>query len=551
MSKNTPTISIKTSHLLLCFAVVALWLLDPASAAAQHQHGLADEKPPMLLTGLGTHTHRIATRNAEAQKFFDQGLTLLYGFNRYEALRSFRRAAELDPEALMPHWGVAMSLGPHVNMDLDGDVQMDQSCEAVRAGLALRERAPVREREYIDAVASRCPEYRPAEYQKAMRTLMQGYPDDLDAATFYVESLMVPTRWKWWKPDGSPAEGIEEAVRALETVMRRYPDHPGANHFYIHAVEMSPTPERAIPSAQRLMGIVPAAGHLVHMPAHIWLLMGEYSLAADLNEQAARRDEEYMKTTGVSASSYAGYYVHNLHFVAYGRAMQGRMADAIRSADAMSAAATPFTQEMPMMVEPFISGPVLALVRFQRWDQILALDRPGSQLLASVALWHFGRGIALAAKGKQQEALQEKVSFEAAREKVPKDWIWLNNKATSLLQVASAVLDARLAGSEQASIPYWEKAVALQDVLSYDEPPPWFYPIRESLGGALLRAGQADRAETVFREGLRRGPRNGRLLFGLMKSLEAQQKTDAAEMVRREFETAWKESDITLQVVDL
>src|SRR4029077_12813018 len=151
---------------------------------------------------------------------------------------------------------------------------------------------------------------RPAEYQKAMRTLMQGYPDDLDAATFYAESLMVPTRWKWWKPDGSPAEGIEEAVRALETVMRRYPDHPGANHFYIHAVEMSPTPERAIPSAQRLMGIVPAAGHLVHMPAHIWLLMGEYGLAADLNEQAARRDEEYMKTTGVSASSYAGYYVH-------------------------------------------------------------------------------------------------------------------------------------------------------------------------------------------------------------------------------------------------
>jgi hypothetical protein len=551
MSETAWSGSARTQPLLIFLMGVALWLSTSTSAPAQHQHGLPNEKPPMLLPGMGTHTHPISTRSHEAQKFFDQGLILLYGFNRYEALRSFRRAAELDPNALMPRWGVAMALGPHINMDLDGDVQTNELCEAVGAGLALRERAPVRERAYIDAVASRCPEYRPVEYQKAMRSLTQQYPDDLDAATLYAESLMLPVRWKWWNAKGTAAEGVEEAVQVLESVMRRYPDHPGANHFYIHAVEMSPTPERAVPSAQRLMGTVPAAGHLVHMPAHIWLLLGEFGLAADLNEHAAQRDEEYMKATGVSASSYAGYYMHNLHFVAYGRAMQGRITDAIRSAETMSGAAAPFVKDMPMMVEPFVSALVFALVRFQRWDQMLQLNRPDVQLLASTALWHFGRGLALASKGKRQEALQEKEAFETARGRVPMDWIWLNNKAPGLLQVASAMLDARLAGNDQASIPHWERAVALQDALSYDEPPPWFYPIRESLGGALLRSGRAAGAEAVFREGLRRGPRNGRLLFGLMKSLQAQRKSDASKLVQREFEAAWKDSDITLRVEDL
>ena len=549
--KRLPETPVRISTGRLTLAVAVLLVVVPASAQAQHQHGPAGEKPPKLLAGLGNHTHPISTRSPEAQKFFDQGLTLLYGFNRYEALRSFRRAAELDPEAPMPYWGMAMALGPHINMDLDGDVQIAQSCEAVRDGLAVSQRASAREHAYLQAVASRCPEYRPTEYRTAMFGIMQQYPDDFDAAVLYAESLMIPSRWKWWTPDGTAGEGTEEAVRVLEAVMRQYPDHPGANHFYIHAVEMSPTPERAVPSAQRLMGLVPAAGHLVHMPGHIWLLLGEYGLAADLNEHAAQRDREYMETTGVSASSYAGYYIHNLHFVAYGRAMQGRMENAIRAAEVMADAVSPFVQDMPMMVDPFVSARVFSLLRFQRWDQLLTIKSPSPQLLSATALWHFGRGVALAAKGKRQDALQEKQAFETARQKVPADWIWLNNKATAVLQLASAVLDARMAEAGEASIRHWERAVTLQDALSYDEPPPWFYPIRESLGGALLRAGQAGRAEIAFREGLRRGPRNGRLLFGLMKSLEAQEKKDAAEMVRRQFEAAWKQSDITLRVADL
>ena len=518
------------------------------SAAAQHQHESESEKPPMLLSGLGTHSHPITTQNPEAQKFFDQGLSLLYGFNRYEALRSFRRAAELDPEALMPYWGMAMAQGPYINIDLDGGIQMKESCEAVQAGLALRTHGSERERGYIDAVASRCPDYRPTDYIRVMKELAQRYPDDLDAATLYADSLMVPVRWKWWLPDGTPAEGMDDAVKVLEGVLRRDPDHPGANHYYIHAVEMSPNPERAIPSAQRLMGVVPAAGHLVHMPGHIWLLVGDYELAAEVNENAAERDREYMKLTGVYGSSYTGYYIHNLHFIAYARQMQGRMTDAIRSAETISESTSPLVKEMPMMVDAFVSAPLFALLRFQQWDALLALNAPDPQLVSSTALWHFGRAIAFTAKGKRQDALQEKNVFEAARSMIPKDWLWLNNKASDILALASAILDARMAENDRASIPYWERAVALEDTLVYDEPPPWFYPVRESLGGALLRAGMAVQAEAVLREGLRRRPRNGRMLFGLMKSLEAQQKMDAAAMVQKEFESAWKNADTILRV---
>jgi tetratricopeptide (TPR) repeat protein len=231
--------------------------------------------------------------------------------------------------------------------------------------------------------------------------------------------------------------------------------------------------------------------------------------------------------------------------------MQGRKADAIRAAEAIRESVSPLIDAMPMMVDVFVPTPVFALVRFQQWDQIMALCPPDPELLASTALWRFGRAIALAGKGQRQKALEEKQAFEAARQKVPADWLWINNKAGNVLGVASAILDARLAESDQAATPHWEQAVSLQDALSYDEPPPWFYPVRESLGGALLRAGQADRAEEVFREGLRRSPRNGRLLFGLMESLKAQNKTYAAELVRREFESAWKSADVTLRLADL
>src|SRR5215471_11382921 len=463
-------------------AVIAaiLWL-SGSIGRAQNVPGAGAEKPPALLPGLGSHTHPISTHNSDAQKFFDQGLTLLIGFNRYEALRSFQRAAELDPGAAMPHWGIAMVFGPHINMDLDGDVDMAKSCEAVKAAQALFQKASERERAYIEAASVRCPEYRPEAYQKAMRDLARRYPDDLDAATFFSESLLIPARWKWWKPDGTPAPGVEEAISVLESAMRRDPDHPGANHFYIHAVEMSPSPERAIPSAQRQMSVVPSAGHLVHMPAHIWLLLGEYDLAAEINLRAASLDEEYVQNTGVTGGTYyAGYYIHNLHFVAYNRCMEGRMADSLAAAQKVSDSVSPFVGQMPAMIDAFASWPLFVMLRYQRWDQILALERPDAKLPASRTLWHYGRGVALAAKGRRKEALTERDAFEGVRKQVPADWPWLNNKAAEILNVASAALAARLAENDAAAVAYWEQAREAQDALSYDEPPPWFYPVRES-----------------------------------------------------------------------
>jgi tetratricopeptide (TPR) repeat protein len=531
--------------------LASILILGPAAGASAQHHAPRSEKPPALLAGLGSHAHRIETSSAEAQSYFDQGLTLLYAFNRYEALRSFRKAAELDPKAPMPQWGISAALAPHVNMDLDGDVQIKESCQAAEKGMKLAANASDRERAYLKAAASRCPEYRPAAYIQAMRDVWKRYPDDLDAGTLYAESLMIPVRWKWWSQDGKPAEGVEEAVQVLEEVLRRNPGHPGANHFYIHAVEASAWPARAIPSAQRLMGAVPAAGHLVHMPAHVWLRIGDYELAGDINEHAAAADVEYMNATGVSTSAYAGYYVHNLHFVAYARSMEGRAADTLKAAAAISEAAAPFAQEMAMLVDAFVPAPIFAAIRFQRWEELLKMKQPDSKLLATTAVWHFGLALAYAVKGQRPQALEEQQAFQTARQKVPSDWIWLNNKAESILGLAALVLEARLSASDAAAVPHWQKAVALEDALIYDEPPPWFYPIRESLGGALLRSGAAEKAEAVFREGIERTPRNGRMLFGLIASLNAQKKTEAAALVQQEFESAWKKADVRLRVEDL
>jgi tetratricopeptide (TPR) repeat protein len=526
-----------------------LSIVSLAVAFGQH-HAAPPEKPVALLKGLGSWHHPIATKSPEAQKFFDQGLALLYGFNRYEALRSFAKATELDPDAAMAWWGMAMSLGPSINMEGDGDVDMKRSCAAVDAARKLTT-APAEERAWIDALAVRCPEYQPAPYIAQMRALAERFPDDPDAATLYAESLMLPVRWHWYDNAGKPAEGVLEAERVLEEVLRRVPDHPGANHFYIHAVESSPTPERAIPSAQRLMGIVPGAGHLVHMPGHIWMVLGEYEMAATVNDRAAQVDREYMAATGVTQSAYVGYYIHNLHFVAAARAMQGRMQDAIRAADEIAAAVKPMAEAMPEMVDAFGSMQIFARVRFQRWDDVLAAPAPPEKLGINRALRHWARAQAFQAKGKHAEAVAEQAAFTDACAKLPPTAFWGNNKPSAMLAVAAEVLSARLAGSPVDAVPHWQRAVELQDALVYDEPPAWYYPVRESLGGALLRAGKVAEAEAVFREGLRRSPRDGRMLFGLRESLRAQKKVGAADWVEREYREAWKYADVTLRIEEL
>ena len=305
-----------------------------------------NERPVALYKGLGSWSHSISTQNPEAQKFFDQGLTLAYSFNRYEALRSFRRASELDRSAAMAFWGMALAQGPYINMDGDPSFNLQGACAAVDAGLKITTSPPI-EKAYLKAASSWCPEFRPDAYVEAARQLAAEYPDDLDAQTLYADSLLTRARWRWYKADGSPAPGVADAETVLQDVMRRWPQHPGANHLYIHAVESSRSPERAIASAQRLMGIVPWAGHMVHMPGHIWLILGDWETAASVNERAASVDREYFKLTQVSEGTYEPYYLHNLHFIMYARSMQGRKIEALQAAEQLAASSGAMMGAMP------------------------------------------------------------------------------------------------------------------------------------------------------------------------------------------------------------
>ena len=501
---------------------------------AQHAEGhAAAHQPVQLLPGMGKHTHPLGEVPPEAQRYFDQGLNLLYGFNRFEAYRSFEKASQLAPAHPLPKWGMALAKGPHVNQDMDGDVDLKAYCTLLQGAA----------HPYVAAARARCAGG-DAAYIAAMARLAAAHPDDLDAQTLYAEALMIPVRWRWFTRLGQPAPGMAEAIRVLEGVLRRNPDHPGANHFYIHAVEMSPTPERAIPASQRLMGIVPGAGHLVHMPGHIWLRVGDYEMAAAVNERAAEVDREYFRLTGVTDSPYMGYYAHNLHFIAAGRQMQGRSAEAIAAAKVLNDAVMPMAAVMPEMVDIF--GPYywFVLERFGRWEEILSLPQPDPKLTAATAFWHWVRTLALHGLGR--DTTEERKAFAAARRAIPRNRPWLGSTAGTIFDLAAHVLAARLAPDAAAAVPHWRLAVAAQDALSYEEPPLWYAPLRESLGGALLRAGQSAEAETVFRRGLVDSPRNGRILFGLAQALAAQGKKEAAASVERELSDAWRRADIKL-----
>ena len=430
-------------------------------------------------------------------------------------------------------------------MDMDPDIHIADSCDAATTGLHLA-KISAADRAWLEAASTRCPDFSdPTKYIAAMRSLAASYPDDPDAQTWFAESLMLRVRWRWYNAKGEPAEGETEAERILEGVLRRFPQHPGANHLYIHAVESSPTPERAIPSAQRLMGIVPAAGHIVHMPGHIWLVLGEYDLAVDVNQRAVEVDRAYFAKTGLMGSYYP-YYLHNLTFIAYSRAMQGRSAE-VRKSLAQLRQAGAGMPEMAGMVEGFIT---LMEMRLGAWDDLLSAPKPADDP-ASQTLSAYARALAFASKGRASEAQTARAEFEKLRAAADRKTPWGNNSLSDVLDFASTALEARMASSPALAVPLWERAVEMQDALIYDEPPAWYYPARESLGAAMLRSGDAGSAEAVFREGLRRSPHNGRMLFGLLESLKAQGNASAAAWVEREFQAAWKGADIKLRLEDL
>ncbi|MBC8028647.1 MAG: hypothetical protein H7Z16_00925 [Pyrinomonadaceae bacterium] len=525
-------------------------------ALSQHPHNTRKEtKEPSAahMPGMGTHHHPVSTTNPEAQKFFDQGLRFVFAFNHEEAIRSFKRAAELDPQLAMAHWGIALALGPNINLDVDPEREK-AAYEAAQKAQSLKSHASEHERAYLDALVTRYSldpkadlKKLAVDYKNAMADVVKRYPDDLDAATLYAESAMNLRPWKFWTADGKPAEGTEEIVATLESVLRRDPNHIGAIHYYIHAVEASNTPERALAYAPQLPTLVPAAGHLVHMPSHIYARTGDYEAAALSNKYAARVDEAYMKARGGGGFYPAMYYSHNLHFLAIAEGMSGRFAPAIAAAKQLEVHVGPHLKAMPML-EGFMTVSPLLLVRFNRWDDIEKLPAPDKSMVGTTAVWHFARGMAFDSKGRSKEAAAELDALIAAQKLLPADANFGLNSASHVLKIAEKVLAARLAyrNDRQQAISLLRSAVELEDSLSYDEPQAWFIPVREALGAVLMRSGDHVGAEAVFRADLEKNRRNGRSLFGLMEALKAQKKNQQAMLVKQQFEAAWKSADTKL-----
>jgi tetratricopeptide (TPR) repeat protein len=541
--------------------VVVLLLACPVSFA-QHRHaGAAPASDVRLLEGLGEFHLPVKTSAPEAQRFFDQGLILVYGFNHDEAARAFRRAAELDPKMAMAQWGLALALGPNYNETSISPERMKAAHEAVRRGLSLAAEGPAHEREYLEALSKRFSADPSADqkklwvaYRDAMAELVRRYPDDAEAATLWADAAMVINAWRLFDGEGRPAAGTDEIIGTLEAVMRRAPEHIGAHHLYIHAVEASLTPERALLSADRLAALSPAAGHLVHMPAHIYMRTGDYERAAASNEWAAKADQAYIDGGGRRGIYTAAYYSHNLHFLAAAYSMQGDYAKASEAARRLEANVSPYLKDMPFF-ESFMPTGYLISVRFGRWDDVLKAPEPAPSAPISNAFWHWACGMALAGAGKAAEAEAALKTFKAKSASVPPETGYGQNTTGAVFKIAEHFLGARLAaarGDRRAAVSLLRQAVAAEDALAYDEPPGWYHPLsRESLGGALMLDKQYAEAEEVFREDLRRNRRNGRSLFGLAESLRAQGKTREAELVGREFDRAWKSADTRLTINDL
>ncbi len=531
--------------------MIAATVLLAAQAAMS---GAAPAATVPLFNDLGSYHRAISTKDASAQKYFDQGLRLLYGFNHDESERAFREAARLDPSCGICFWGVGLTLGPNINLPIDPE----RNGKAVEAVSKAKAKAPPTgvERALIDALAVRYVADPAADrtkldqaYADAMAGVYAKFPSDDDVATLYAEALMDLRPWKFWDHDGKPAPDTEKIVSILEKVLKRNPNHPGANHYYIHATEASKDPARALASAKRLETLVPGAGHLVHMPAHVYMRTGNYAGASEANTKAAAVDEKYIKDNHVEGVYPIMYYTHNLQFLAASAAMEGRSKVSLDAAKKTTEIAVKVAKEMPMaeFVVPFS---MYYEIRFGKWDDVLAEPQPDASLPTAVALWHFGRGVAFAAKKDPAKAREEKAAFQEAAGKVPPDAMMNLNTSKDLLAVAANMLDAKLAemkGDTDGAVVAWRKTVAAEDKLSYDEPPAWFYPTRESLGGALLRDGQAasiNEAINIFREDLKRNPNNGRSLYGLIEAYKRENQPAAAAKALTDFKKAWEKADV-------
>ena len=559
MSKNT-----KIIHLILP-VILGLQLLpsasdakmihDPRALSADPE--TAEDKIAPKLDGLGNYSRKVTTDSEQSQMFFNQGLNLTYGFNHSEALRSFKESARLDPDNAMAYWGWALTLGPNLNLPMQADV-VDQAYQAVQKALALKDKVSERERDFIDALATRYTSdpmtpRQPLDqaYALAMKALSEKYPDDLDAATLYAASLMNLSPWNYWTQDGKPRAETPNILNTLESVLTANPAHPGALHYHIHAVE-AVRPEDGISSADQLNGLVPGIGHMVHMPSHIYMRVGRYADSFDVNARAAEADEGYITQCRAQGLYPLNYYPHNVHFLSWSAIMLGRSEDALINARKL-AAGVPDTLEGNTwaLYETFLSMPLFVLTRFGKWEEVLQEPTPRSDSVFLTGIWHYARGLALTQTGVEIPTIRDELAALddlAARAAQNPGQIGLGENA-KLLKIASHVLHGELAasmGSYGTAISHFDRAVRLEDSLTYNEPPDWYYPVRHTLGATLLAADRAIEAEVVYWDDLKKNPENGFSFFGLMQALEAQGRNDEAQEMKAKFDAAWGSADHTL-----
>ncbi len=536
-------------------ALLLLWTGCSTPPTGQHEHAAA-RPAPVLFDNLGSYHQTVSTSSPQAQAYFDQGLRLVYGFNHAEAQRAFQEAARLDPDCAMCYWGIAITYGSNYNSATDAERER-AAYEAVQQARARAARATERERATIEALARRHSATPGADraaldraYADAMREVAHRFPSDPDAATLFADAMMNLRPWDLWTADGQPQPGTEEIVQTLERVLSAHPDHPGANHLYIHAVEASPSPERGVVAADRLAALMPGAGHIVHMPSHIYFRVGRYAEAAATNVQAVKADRAYFEKTTPSETYRMTYYPHNLDFVWIAASMEGRGAETIRAAREFTAAVSAEMVAKMSDMETAPAAPLFALARFGRWQELLKEPAPPAGLLYVTGAWRYTRGLAFAATGRREEAGRELSEIEAVRARVPPERTIAGYfKTQEMLLLAAETLAGEIAarsGDSASAVGHFERAVKIQDGHWFTEPPPWYYPVRQSLGAALLAGGRPAEAEVVYREDLKRNPDNGWSLFGLAQSLRAQGKTAEANEVDGRFRRSWAQADVTL-----
>jgi hypothetical protein len=556
MKKTSPKILLP---LLLAAAGVLAFAMPTAvlahSSDAQPAGPEAQRAP--RLQNLGNHSFPVTTSSELAQRFIDQGMILAYGFNHAEAARSFGEAARLDPGAAMAYWGMALVGGPNINMDMSAEAG-PQAYELIQKAVALKEKVSEREQAYINALAQRYSGDAQADrgaldraYAAAMRDLLHRYPDDLDAATLYAEALMDLRPWDYWMRDMTPYQETLEVMGVLESVLARNPNHPGAIHLYIHTVELG-RPWLAEAAAERLLTLAPGAGHLVHMPSHIFRRLGRYADASRSNELAIAADEDYITQCRAQGVYPLAYYPHNIHFLWDSASMEGRSRAAIEAARKTASSIPENAWRTLSMLQQFMVTPLLAYTRFGKWELILREPKPPEDALFVTGVWHFTRGLAFTANGKLDDATQELGGLQRIGSMDSLDGqrvTFSRNGGKTILTIAARVLAGEMAakrGDYEQAIASLHRGVLLEDNLIYTEPPDWHVPVRQSLGAVLLAAGRPAEAEAVYWQDLNQNRENGWALFGLMLSLRAQGKEAEAAAIESRFRAAWNRADVTL-----